>query len=228
MEWQVYRAADLGLDGENVYALALGSDDQIWAGTSTGVAALSGSEPGRRAQTSASLTAAGSGLAEDWVTALAVEPYPGGDRVWVGTSGGLSRLDTASGEWHDFRDAVPAHVNALLPGADGRLWVGTRGEGLAVWDGETWQSYRTGNSDIPHNTVTALAEVEPGVLWVGTAAPSEVGGVLARFDGQTWKHYTRQDSGSSMAEPLAIAQDGQGRWWIGTRTSGIDIYQVDR
>jgi ligand-binding sensor domain-containing protein len=31
-----------------------------------------------------------------------------------------------------------------------------------------------------------------------------------------------------MAEPLAIAQDGQGRWWIGTRTSGIDIYQVDR
>ena len=153
--------------------------------------------------------------------------------LWFGTEDGLNRFDGY--DFRVFRHRVDdplslsySEVKCLVEDREGRLWVGTRGEGLAVWDGETWQSYRTGNSDIPHNTVTALAEVEPGVLWVGTASPSEVGGVLARFDGQTWKHYTRQDSGSSMAEPLAIAQDGQGRWWIGTRTSGIDIYQVDR
>jgi hypothetical protein len=227
-DWQTYRAADLGLDGERVYALALGSDGRLWVGTNSGATFLDATAPGGRAQAGVPLTAATSGLADDWVTALAVEPHPGGDRVWFGTSSGLSRLDTATGEWHDFTDPIPAGVTALLLGADGRLWVGTQGEGLAVWDGQNWQSYRTGNSDIPFNTVTALAEVDPGVLWVGTASPSEVGGVLARFDGQTWKHFTRQDSGSSMAEPLAIAQDSQGRWWIGTRTSGIDIYQVDR
>jgi hypothetical protein len=226
--WQTYQAPDLGLDGAKIYALALGSDGHLWVGTNTGATVLDVATPGGRAQAGMPLTAAASGLASNWVTALAIEPHPVGDRVWFGTSAGLSRLDTATGEWHDFAGAISADVTALLLDSDGRLWVGTQGEGLAVWDGQSWQSYRTGNSDIPYNTVTALAEVEPGVLWVGTASPSELGGVLARFDGQTWKHYTRQNSGSSMAEPLAIAQDNQGRWWIGTRTSGIDIYQVNR
>jgi len=226
--WQTYQASDLGLDGAKVYALALGSDGRLWVGTYHGATVLEAAALSSQAQAGATLTAATSGLAGNWVTALAIEPHPEGDRVWFGTSGGLSRLDTTTGEWHDFTGAISADVTALLLDSDGRLWVGTQGEGLAVWDGQTWQSYRTGNSEIPYNTVTALAEVEPGVLWVGTASPSELGGVLARFDGQTWKHYTRQNSGSSMAEPLAIAQDSQGRWWIGTRTSGIDIYQVDR
>jgi len=65
------------------------------------------------------------------------------------------------------------------------------------------------------------------VLWVGTAAPNQVGGALSEFDGQNWKQYTPENSGYSGAEPLTIAQDAQGRWWIGTRTAGIDIYQVN-
>ena len=68
----------------------------------------------------------------------------------------------------------------------------------------------------------------PGVLWVGTARPTEVGGVLAEFDGEAWKAYTPRNSGFSGAEPLAIARDAEGRWWIGTRTAGVDIYQPDR
>ena len=59
-------------------------------------------------------------------------------------------------------------------------------------------------------------------FWIGTAAPAEVGGVLAEFDGETWKQYTSRDTGFSGAEALVIIVDRDRRRWIGTRTTGID------
>ena len=70
--------------------------------------------------------------------------------------------------------------------------------------------------------------MKPGVLWIGTALPAEVGGALVEFDGEQWKAYNNRNSGFSGAEPLVIARDVQGRWWIGTRTAGVDIYQAEK
>jgi len=222
--WQRFRAAEMGLDPAPVHALAVGSDGRLWAGTDGGAAVWDG-------QGWTPFTAATSGLGDDRVLSLAVQPRPEGDRVWFGTRAGLSCLDTATGAWlsfpHDF-DPTWGGVIALLVDSQGRLWAGTLGGGLGRWDGAAWRFYRTGNSDLPFNTVMALAEVRPGVLWVGVAPPAEVGGVLAEFDGETWKVYTPRNSGFSGAEPLAFARDSRGRWWIGTRTGGVDIYQAER
>lgn len=218
--WQTWQVADMGLQGEQVLALAVGSDGCLWAGTDGGAAVWDG-----KAWTP--FTAANSGLEDDRVLSLAIQPRPEGDRVWFGTRSGLNCLDTATGEWLDFpHDFDPAWggVVALLVDSQGRLWAGTIGGGLGLWDGVAWQFYRTGNSGLPFNTVMALAEVAPGVLWVGVAPPAEAGGVLAEFDGRKWRVLTPRNSGFSGAEPLAFARDAQGRWWIGTRTGGVDIY----
>jgi ligand-binding sensor domain-containing protein len=217
----------MGLIEDRVYALAPDSDGRLWAGTSSGAALFEGGtwEP---------LTTGNSGLVDNWVTAIVVEPAPEGDRIWFGTEKGLSRLDTASGEWTSFTEGFDQGVGALLLGDDGILWAGTMGNGLGRWDGQEWRFYWTGNSEIPNNTVTALAEKEPGVLWVGTAEPMEAGGALAEFSIPTdpaeeeggWRLYATRNSGFSAAEPLTIVQDQEGRWWIGTRTTGVDIYQA--
>jgi ligand-binding sensor domain-containing protein len=219
-EWKAYRAADLGLQADAVRALAVGSDGRLWVGTETGVAVLDGQEW-------TPLTA-NSALGSDRVLAVAVEPGSAGDRIWFGTRTGVSRLDTASGQWLSFPDVFdPAWggVSELTFDSSGRLWAGTSGGGLGLWDGTSWSFYRTSNSDIPFNSVNVVEEVRPGVLWVGTARPAEVGGELAEFDGQSWKVYDRA-SGFSGSEPLVIVQDSEGRWWIGTRTAGVDIYHA--
>lgn len=225
-EWQVYTADELGLRGDRVFALATGSDGRLWMGTSHGAAVWDG-------EAWTSFTSETSGLSDDWVRALAIEPQPEGDRIWFGTETGPSRLDTATGEWTSYAGEFGASAIALLVDSEGRLWAGTLGEGLGVWDGETWRVFDTGNSGLPYNTVPALAEIEPGRLWIGAALPAEVGGVLAELDvagaldgsEDAWKLYTRTDSGYSESEPLAIVQDSEGRWWIGTRTAGIDIFR---
>jgi hypothetical protein len=236
--WQAFSAAQMGLSPAPIYALAVGSDGRLWVATGAGAAvydssaALTGT-----GQTWMPFTATNSGLGNSRVLSLAVDPRPEGDRVWFGTGAGVSRLDTATGDWLSFAgdfDPTWGGVPALLLDSAGRLWAGTLGGGLGVWapqsgtSGATWQFYRTGNSDLPFNSVEALAEVEPGVLWVGTAPPTEVGGVLAEFNGETWKLYTPRNSGFSGAEPLAFARDARGRWWIGTRTAGVNIYQAER
>ncbi len=203
--WRAFRAADLGLKGERVHALALGEDGRVWVGTEGGVAFWDGAAwtplPGA-----------------EGVYALAVE----GNRVWIGTGKGLSRLDTTTGLEAHFA-GFAAGVSALLVEGEGRVWAGTMGDGLGLWDGQGWRFYRPGGDGLPHGFVTALAAAGPGAIWVGTAHPTEVGGTLSRFDGQRWEHLTPTNSGFSAAEPLAITWDGVGSWWIGTRTAGVDI-----
>jgi len=221
-EWQTYRAEDLGLEQDKVHALEVGSDGRLWVGTSAGAAVFDG-------QKWTPFTAATSGLLDDFVMSLAIVPRPQGDVVWFGTQQGISRLDTATGDWISVQmEEIGAEWNSvadLLIDSSGRLWAGTLGGGLSLWDGESWHSYRVSNSDIPFNTVQAVFEAEPGILWVGTALPTEVGGVLATFDGQKWTTFTTRNSGFSGAEPLAIARDEKQRIWIGTRSGGVDIYQ---
>ncbi|MBN1815526.1 MAG: hypothetical protein JXA14_27080, partial [Anaerolineae bacterium] len=222
--WTTYRHADMGLRQGVVYDLAVDGDNRLWVGTSEGAAAYDG-------ESWTPFTAGPVGLADNNVLSLAVQPRSEGDWIWFGTATGVSRLNMGSGEWGQHTgpfDPEWGGVAALLVDSAGRLWAGTVGGGLGVWDGTSWLFYRTGNSDIPFNTVQALAEVEPGVLWVGTARPAQVGGVLAEFDGETWKEYTPQNSGFSGAEPLAFAADGEGRWWVATRTAGVDIYQPEQ
>jgi hypothetical protein len=215
--WQTYRAEDLGLEQDKVHALEVGSDGRLWIGTSAGAAVFDG-------QKWTPFTTATSGLVNDFVMSLAIAPRPQGDVVWFGTQRGISRLDTATGEWINATEGWSSIADLLID-SSGRLWAATLGGGLSLWDGESWHSYRVSNSEIPFNTVQAVFEAEPGILWVGAALPTEVGGVLATFDGKRWITYTPRNSGFSGAEPLTIAQDEKQRIWIGTRSGGVDIYQ---
>lgn len=214
--WQVYRAGDMGVAADTVYALAVDGEGRVWAGTGGGAAMFDG-----RSWTA--FIADTSGPGNDRVLAVAV----GDQATWFGTDGGISRLDGATSAWADVTppELRGSGVDRLVLDSTGRLWAGTLGSGVGVWDGTAWQVYRAGTSELPFNTVTALAEVEPGVLWIGSAVPNAVGGTLVEVEGQAWRSYDPDNSGFGGAEPLSIALDDRGRRWIGTRTQGIYLYQ---
>jgi diguanylate cyclase (GGDEF)-like protein/PAS domain S-box-containing protein len=61
-------------------------------------------------------------------------------------------------------------VSALLQDRDGYVWVATQG-GLHRYDGQDFRLFEQASGDpasLPDNFVTALAEGDPGTLWVGT------------------------------------------------------------
>src|SRR5215470_141961 len=86
-QWQTYSKASTngGLPEDHVWALALGADGTLWAGTLDGLARLDKNGEWRIYSTASTY----GGLPHDSVLALAL----GADgTVWAGTEGGLARL----------------------------------------------------------------------------------------------------------------------------------------
>jgi ligand-binding sensor domain-containing protein len=89
-----------------------------------------------------------------------------------------------------------------------RVWVGTWGAGVWVFDGESWQGYNTGDGLLSDH-VRAVAVDPRGHPWVGTDKG------ISHFDGERWRSYTTLD-GLAGKQVRAIAIDARGWVWAGT------------
>jgi len=222
--WQNFDRTAWNLPSSQVNTLAEDSLGRIWIGTLAGAAVWDGSQW-------TAYSAQNSALPDGAVFAIEVQSFPQGDVIWIGTSQGVSRLDTNHGTWetYDFDEQAPGWggVVDILAGADGTVWAATLGHGLGEWTGSGWKFYRTGNSGIPYNSVDKILEEKPGLIWIGLSFATEPGGVLARFDGKTWETFTPKNSGYCGAEPLALTRDTSGRIWIGMANRGLQIFDPE-
>ena len=144
--------------GKRVNAIHQAADGTLWAGTQAdGLLRLT---DGRWQPVTDS--ASGELLFNDIVVNGIDETSDGS--LWVGTyNDGLWRLRDGRWERLDARLASPKVLS--LSAAGKQLWVGTR-QGLAGFDGQTWQSFS--GDVLPNPGVLALAPAEDGALWIGT------------------------------------------------------------
>jgi len=165
--------------------------------------------------------------------------------LWFGTYEGLSRYDGYSfkvfkADTKDPRSLQHNFVRTLLVDRAGRLWAGTSGGGLSLYDHqtETFVTFihdETDTSSISFNHIYTIFEDQSGTIWIGTW-----GGGLNKIV----MHYKNQDTGSKIIpdsvsfihfrhDPVdkgslasnkmtSIYQDGEGLLWIGTR-EGISV-----
>jgi ligand-binding sensor domain-containing protein/signal transduction histidine kinase len=109
--------------------------------------------------------------------------------VWVGTPSGLARFDGMR-----FVVVRPGGANsnevlrvtALCEDADGRLWVGTQGNGLFYHDHGVLKQFDR-NKELLDQTITTVAVDKSRNLWIGT--PSG----LNRFSGSQLTSLTMRD-----------------------------------
>ena len=158
-------------------------------------------------------------LPDNDITSLAVH----GNALWVGTEGGLARLDlTANTVTHTFtrKAGLPDNEITSLALHDNALWMGTLG-GLARLDltANTVTHTFTTKDGLPHNNIRSLT-IHDNDLWV------EGFRGLARLDltSNTFTHtFTRKDSwASSWIHPST----GQGNnLWVGT-TGGLEQFDL--
>jgi ligand-binding sensor domain-containing protein len=220
---------------ERVRCFAEGAEGDIWVGTDRGLVRFDGTvreryvpevktiqvqrEWGAVAAEKVVVCDRYRGLTAEAVNALAVD---GEDGLWVGTAGGLSRLQ--SGEWTCPPDPsgetdglFPGPVTSLATDRRGRLWAGTP-RGLWVLENGGWR--REGlDTGLVADGVTALLVDRADRLWVGT----ERG--VSRREGETWQPFgTRQ--GLMNDRVLSLFEDARGRVWIGTH-AGVSFLDQD-
>jgi hypothetical protein len=113
------------------------------------------------------------------------------------------------------------YVRALWGDGEGRVWAGTYGGGVSVWDGARWQTYTT-DDGLGSNDVQALWGDGEGRVWAGTD-----GGGVSVWDGARWQTYTT-DEGLGSDEVQALWGDGEGRVWAGTWGDGVSVWDGAR
>ena len=141
---------------------------------------------------------------------------PDDGRLWAGSEQGLFCIDRSTlrqtGHWIRRDGSLPDDlIRKLLKDAAGRLWVGTYGHGLAVYDAGL---HRLVTYDLMHgilsDTVNDLLEDSEGRVWVATPAG------LARFDHGPGEHpvlFTAR-SGLPAENIRALAEDARGNLWM--------------
>ncbi len=154
-------------------------------------------------------------------------------RLWIGTFGGLSRLDRDRDRFVHYahepgnpRSLSNNKVWCLAEDAEGGLWIGTWSAGLnrLTSDSESITQYREGHVDGPHissDRVRALLVRKNGDVWVGTS-----GGGLNRFDPRTGRiDVFAKEKGASDAlldnRVWSLHEDTRGVLWVGTYGGGL-------
>lgn len=148
--------------------------------------------------------------------------------LWIGTNQGLLlrpvRSEAFSAVALHVSDDESVGVTSLAQSSDGRIWVGTSGQGVFVVDaaGRVPRALALEHGSLRLDTerITAICEVSKGEIWLGTFGD----GVLVVDDRGTQLKRVRKDDSlpTSLAddEVHVIKRDGSGMVWIGTK-SGV-------
>ncbi|MDT7829090.1 two-component regulator propeller domain-containing protein [Pricia sp. S334] len=154
--------------------------------------------------------------------------------LWIGTQGGGLDLLLADGKFlhYSIDTDVPLRAQTIWciykDDAD-RIWLGTREQGLILFDKEKGKIDRfvhhpdQGNS-LPSNNIRVITSDAKGNLWIGT----ETDGV-AHFDvgKRTFKTYNRKDGDSLSSDRIKSLYHGpNGILWIGTNGGGLDAFDI--
>ena len=109
--------------------------------------------------------------------------------LWAGTSYGLSKVNKQQKSFNYYETSKP--VRAILEDKKGRLWIGTEGIGLVLFDRARATVGRrfTEDDGLCNNSVLNIQEDNTGQLWLSTFHG------LSRFDPEkkTFKNFYQED-----------------------------------
>jgi tetratricopeptide (TPR) repeat protein len=158
-----------------------------------------------------------------FITCIAEDAARG--RLLIGTMNvGLVILELKTGQMSTLSESIPAftseNITTILPARDGRIWIGTYGEGLSVWapDAKSVRQYSTAGGEITDDWILSSCETDRA-LYFGSFG----GGVsiLSKADG-SWRRIGIHDGLASL-DVDAIA------WrppsvFFGTLGGGVSVY----
>ncbi|WP_164974075.1 hybrid sensor histidine kinase/response regulator [Filimonas effusa] len=167
----------------------------------------------------------------NFITSCSVMEVDKNNNIWMAWGCHIYEYRTATDTciYHGRTSAIREDVLCLMPGKDGRLWVGTDGSGI-----HTFKFNVAGNLEpaekcafmdqLNSNAVSTLYEDRQGNTWIGTLR----GGINFIGAGKrSFASLTREtDNLNSLIGNYisAFEQDNEGRLWIGTDGSGISIW----
>lgn len=156
------------------------------------------------------------GLAKGDVSAI-MEDKDGG--LWFGVSAGASRFDGTKFQNFindEYQSIIPrVYIEDLLQDSQGNIWVAAWNNGVARFDGNRWQTFRT-KDGLPSDNAQSLFLDKHG--YTGVITDKGVG----LFDGSSWRTITTE-KGLPKGKVRVVVTDDKGNLWFGGER-GVSCY----
>lgn len=187
-----------GLPNDWVYGLAEGKNGDVWLATEGGMAHFDKDEKWENWN-----HAKGIGVAYEKVKdAIEYKNDPGKASMHHAKQKQEMGLEGVSVAFN------PNYIVALEVANDGKVWAGTWGGGLTIYDGKSWTNYSTLDG-LPGNHVFSLHQDPKGQMWIGTSKG------LARWDNGKFPTMTTAD-GLFANDVFSLATMQDGSLWVGS------------
>jgi len=143
------------------------------------------------------------------------------DSYFAATDGGLLELSQTGATLRHYTvlDGLPESDLTSLAAWNGRLFIGTRTQGLAAFDGEHFEQYHW--PDRKPQAITTL-DTDDGRLLIGTFA-----GGLVEFDGRQFRERNASADAKRLPAINCLARDGA-RLYVGTFADGLWLNEAGR
>jgi signal transduction histidine kinase len=221
-----YTQAD-GLAQDHVFAVSLGRDGAVWAGTLSGGASHFANGKFTNYRTA-------DGLASNTIASI-LETADGA--VWFATPQGLSTL--SNGAWRSYttQDGLPSeNVNCLLEDSTRTLWVGTL-NGLARKTAGQFLA-PSGLPPALRQQILGMAEDPNGSLWITTAghvvsvnrARLMAASPAHPLQANDYREYQLMDGLQSLEgtkRDRSVVSDAHGRIWM-SMARGLSVVDTNR
>ncbi len=158
--------------------------------------------------------------------------YAEGKVVWVGTSGGVIRYDTAADQYKvfDARNGLLSNGIFFVGKVQGRVTVGTYGGGMSMYDeaGGKWETFNIPDG-LGDAFVYDVLQARNGDLWIATwSGVNRVRGGALR-DRSKWDLFTVENTKGGVPNDwvYGLAEGKDGDIWLATE-GGLALYRNDK
>ncbi|MDW7694175.1 two-component regulator propeller domain-containing protein [Flammeovirgaceae bacterium SG7u.111] len=153
------------------------------------------------------------------------------NKVWAASQdSGLYSYDNSTGElarFHAENSSIPDHLFSVELDNEGILWVGTDGDGLCLFDGDSVVGHYIKNnvdqSSLSSQVIRDIFIDQKNDVWVGTY----LGGVCFQNRQNNlfsvFKHDIDDPHSLSHNTVLSFEKDEKGRLWVGTDGGGLNV-----
>lgn len=154
-----------------------------------------------------------------------------GNELWIGTAFGLSVLNLTNKTFkrynHDISDEKSIGgdiVQKIVKGSGGKIWIGTVGSGLSVFDASknSFKTFNTANSQIPNNDIRDIFVTKNGNLWLATNGEGLSYYNVMNNSFANYSHDSRNINGLSTNSFYSVYEDFEGILWLGSYSAGLN------
>lgn len=144
--------------------------------------------------------------------------------IWVGTEDGLFTLNFNESKFTNVSSIISKHkvktVLSLLEDKEGKIWIGSYGQGIIIYNPKTKKSEKILNDNSKVGTITKIIQDKNGTIWAGTI---ETGLYAINPNTLTYKRYSSSNGLSSDGVYCIYENKEDNTIWVGTLGGGICV-----